>query len=973
LSAFAPNSREIWNATQKGSLGVEHAEDRISDEHGSTAALTETPFPLSNVSNAFKFSIKDAVYLWLPVLAILGMVIIWFQNGNFQFLGDYFVPSDPTHYLSRLSQSWDPNQDFGLPSLLTLFPTPRIALVAFYSAVFDVTGSPVVVEFSLVLTTLVLAYFGMRYFWLAMGETRLPRIGAAIAGLYFIVNPFVMLYIQNPVGILAYAMIPWCLAFTLRGLRTGKTLKYSTLVALSFTVSLITFPQVATSIVIIVAMVGIFGYEYLKAGPSRMKHLRFMISSLAAIIGLNAYWLSLSLSKASVVLAISANVQSNSPSLNSQNSILATSRLIGDWSFLSGYAGRLYVPYSIGYYSNPVTIFATSVIPFIAFSTIILVPERRSQAMIAGLAIIGIILAAGTNPPLGLLYGLLLMTPGASLFRNPPRYFLPLVALGYAVLLGCWANVFLAKSSTKKLLRKVANLGLILFLLIAICLASQPMISGDITRNWYSPNLSGYHVPSYYAAASRWFAESDPSGRILVLPSTGVYMATLWGYQGANIYPYLFANPIVTGSGGQYSFSTASGLISSVYDEFYANRTTSLGKELTLLGAAYVLFDRSVDTQFYNLPSQQITSSILGIQSDIKPVTTFGDLTIYKNLETVSVIGGSYKLNILAGSPTNPAGVLEADDFHTGWQLGPASASETTSYNGSMVFDSGQITVNVPAYGQYVFVELYKNVSIPPGAKYMIVNAQTSAPTSILLTLNTLNGEIPLLAENPPKQSYQNHYELTNQAYLIYRLDDVTSNVTSIRFAVSNRVNTSYSGNLRAEFSKIVLANQIGDLSDLTDFVQTKTFDPIIDAVTLAGFVEPTSMGRLTAINFTTTQTPDLVVRNIDPTSITIDASSAYPFVLTYFTSFDQDFEAHTNGDPFALHFEVDGSANGWLIEKTGEFTIQIRFTPQSTFLVGIGITFATLGIFLGLVLFAISFPSRFTLAFKKMEVCLSG
>src|SRR5437867_2844798 len=241
------------------------------------------------------------------------MVVSWFQNGNSQFLGDFFVPSNPFQYLSRFSQSWDPNLDFGIFSLFTLFPTPRIILVAFYSGIFLITGSNVAVEFSLVLAILLLAYFGMWYLWAAIRQTSNPSFGQAIAGLFFVINPFVTLYIANPVAMIAYAMIPWCLGFTLMGLRRGRTLKYSFLLGSAFTISLVTFPQVAISIIISTGMILIFTRQFLRWPATRMKQVVFMLSSFLVTVGLNAYWLALALSRTNLIFQLYSQVRTNSP------------------------------------------------------------------------------------------------------------------------------------------------------------------------------------------------------------------------------------------------------------------------------------------------------------------------------------------------------------------------------------------------------------------------------------------------------------------------------------------------------------------------------------------------------------------------------------------------------------------------------------------------------------------------------------
>ena len=87
----------------------------------------------------------------------------------------------------------------------------------------------------------------------------------------------------------------------------------------------------------------------------------------------------------------------------------------------------------------------------------------------------------------------------------------------------------------------------------------------------------------------------------------------------------------------------------------------------------------------------------------------------------------------------------------------------------------------------------------------------------------------------------------------------------------------------------------------------------------------------------------------MDPTNVIINARAGYPFVLTYFTSFDPGFRAQVDGGSPAYHFQVDGLANGWLIEQTGEFTIHISFASQGSYLAGVGVTAASIGFIAGL------------------------
>src|SRR5205814_10275819 len=138
-------------------------------------------------------------------------------------------------------------------------------------------------------------------------------------------------------------------------------------------------------------------------------------------------------------------------------------------------------------------------------------------------------------------------------------------------------------------IRRVARLRWVAVALIVgmILISARPMLTGEITTNWYQPDAHGYQIPAYYSAAEQWLT-SNGASRVLVLPRTGVYMATYWGYQGANIYPYVFLQDLITASGGQYTsggqYASTPGasLIDAIYSSLYENRTTNFGQILSM-------------------------------------------------------------------------------------------------------------------------------------------------------------------------------------------------------------------------------------------------------------------------------------------------------------------------------------------------------------------------------------------------------
>jgi hypothetical protein len=68
------------------------------------------------------------------------------------------------------------------------------------------------------------------------------------------------------------------------------------------------------------------------------------------------------------------------------------------------------------------------------------------------------------------------------------------------------------------------------------------------------------------------------------------------------------------------------------------------------------------------------------------------------------------------------------------------------------------------------------------------------------------------------------------------------------------------------------------------------------------------------------------------PTSYTITAKSNSAFLLSFLESYDSHWKVFVNGNPLpeGVHVEVNGFANGWLVNDTGELTITVEYETQN-------------------------------------------
>lgn len=113
---------------------------------------------------------------------------------------------------------------------------------------------------------------------------------------------------------------------------------------------------------------------------------------------------------------------------------------------------------------------------------------------------------------------------------------------------------------------------------------------------------------------------------------------------------------------------------------------------------------------------------------------------------------------------------------------------------------------------------------------------------------------------------------------------------------------------------------------------------------------------------------PIVSFQKINPTKYIVQINNAStPFFLIFSESFHHDWKALINGNddetvPEENHFVANGFANGWYINKTGNYTITIEFMPQRLYELGLKISLSTFIILLLLLLI----PERYLRGFWR-------
>jgi len=96
---------------------------------------------------------------------------------------------------------------------------------------------------------------------------------------------------------------------------------------------------------------------------------------------------------------------------------------------------------------------------------------------------------------------------------------------------------------------------------------------------------------------------------------------------------------------------------------------------------------------------------------------------------------------------------------------------------------------------------------------------------------------------------------------------------------------------------------------------------------------------------------PEIIFQKISPSRYRVTVKNArQPFFLVLNQSYHPDWQIFDQKEPLAAgHFLANTFANGWLIEKTGDYQIILEFLPQRKYRFGLAVSAST---FLGMILF---------------------
>jgi len=580
------------------------------------------------------------------ILAIGTLSLTWFRGDFLISGGDFDFTLNRIGGFIRILYLWDDNISFGTLNSRIIAAMPY----QLFLALSETAG------LSLEVTEKILFYVcftsaGLAAYYLTSTLVKKQRITSLFSAFFYMMNMYSLVFIWNfTYGIsyaLLYSFLPLVLTLYIKGLDERRSDKYAISMCIVWMATSSAAYVSPPFIILYWAALISYGLFYMiihRKEETNVRHaLRFTGTLILAWTLLSMYWVipmgfstAEEFSKASLQRVGLSDL--NIFKLNSAP-LYEALRLSGYWALFKGYKGDPYYPWAAPYASTPF-ILISLLIPFLAFLPLISRSHKKYTLYFSSLALIGLFLVKGSNPPLEDINLQLFSLPGLMrIFREPVIKFGVVVVSAYAFLIGIGVNDlyhYLKKLriNSKAIISKISLLTIV-FVLLGVY--AWPFWTGDVINGGGKISASSrIKVPSDYYYAGDYLGMQDETFRIIPLPFPLLYTVEYaWdhGYSGADPSHWLFPKPTVSISTEDASYETSAYLVKL----FHENPAFDVGKAFALLNIKYVLLHRDTNWNYIEGLNWWISASpkkyqsILSSQKNLFLEKSFGELDFYRN------------------------------------------------------------------------------------------------------------------------------------------------------------------------------------------------------------------------------------------------------------------------------------------------------------------------------------------------------
>jgi len=878
------------------------------------------------------------------LISVVGLVSLsWFRGDFLISTGDFVFPLDRFRVLGQSLHVWNDISlgGAGVRKLAGLMP---------YNILMALSG---LLGLSLVTTERIYYYLcftlsGCSMYYLSCRLVNRGKWGPAslVSALFYMMNMYVALFVL-PGFSLSYTFLPFILGLYINGLDQRRSLRYAIATSITWTL-LITTSYVNPAYAIrdwgVVLTYFPFFLVVERTNNGKLKHaVVFTAVLLLAWTTFNLYWILplCLLGREAFAAAVSDMATAGMTSfetfkLNSA-SIFNALRLMGFWGMSSGYKGDPYVPWAPIYFSLPFVAISI-LVPTVVFASLLVKPANRHILYFALLSILGVTLVAGAYPPFEPAFAWLFTNvPLMAVLRGVYQKCGIILALGYSFLFGIevrflwgWGrntarmcSKFLSSPVYRRLIRRLPALFVIVLVLGAFNL---PFWTGEVVYGGGNVTPSArISIPQYYYDSANWLSyQYDQDFRIVSLPLSNLYYAAYsWehGYLGADFSDLLFPKPVIV--------STIEGppalIANAVYD-----RSPDISKLLALSNVKYVLLHEDTNWAFVEGNPWWMSDSSVDLRAylDSQPALrlerTFGELDFYRN-ENWKPVHFYAPNEVFYVDSTATTSLISLVDIN-GLDVEPAYIFEDSAISDANL---GPFSLMTPVS--------YRNateaVSYDGWRRYVDGTAKTMA-SNALDRPNALISYV-LFA---PKDGFYKVYACVRwdglRGALRYQIDDLTWSPGVTPFYGQKRsAEPHYYGNLALGETYLSRGNHTLRLMNCAD------------SASLSGLQNVASVFMVRLSQPTARMPRNLDYQRIDPTKYVVHVETDAPFYLVFSESYHQDWAAFHEGKILRTHFRVNGYANGWYLNETGSYDINIEFLTQSVFYLGAGISITAMAL----------------------------
>lgn len=592
--------------------------DHVLAPHGSEAPLMRTA-PNIPIYPFGPWLRRSPWHFALTAVITTLVVFHSIPHNLYAMGGDAILPGlNPDIALAHLNSTWDWSAGLGGDGSFAralLFPFVLLDWPLYHAGV-----PPVVLNNGWVAAIVVAQALSTTWLFRVLFP-KTDKIYSVFAGVIAVVNPYMLLTLHTPYPptALSIAVAPALVAAALVLARRPclRTLFLFMLISAVMATGDNNYGVTAAEYLFIIPVLA------LAARGLATNRLRLQFGAVAALtfFATNFLWLLpglvYSLGAFGTLAAKTAAYSASTLRVTAQYSgLLNSSRLIGDYLFFNSVGGRPYIVGGSQYVENGWLIAASCVLPALALSGALIYRKDRRVVAAAGFTIVALFLAKGTAPPLGSIFGFLVVHLTAlNAFRDSFSKFEWVVMYGYAIL----GSLALAAIGTFR--RHSASKVVAAILACGALAGAYPIVEGELfAHQALTP------VPARYFAMARWFNAEPSRGAILEMPvSPYAYDVYRWGYVGAGLLPNLIRRPVLS----RMDFtSTETQVLDNAFQYAYTRvGSANIANLLGLYGVRYIVNDPSIEPKYF---SPTFSSTLLtGAPMGMRLVRKFGSISVY--------------------------------------------------------------------------------------------------------------------------------------------------------------------------------------------------------------------------------------------------------------------------------------------------------------------------------------------------------